>query len=337
MKSSTFELGCKLTLLASLLASAGGAHADGWRWRTGFPSIPSASLDVRGVHFTDSGTSYASVTQARNDLYNGIKNNLNSLLQAEFQKIEGYQSGSGSVTVKGPIQLSITPNGTQTPVVSLSTFAVVAQATVKKSFGPLVGTCTVTVDTGSLNLSGNLDAANGVLNNLAIAGFVPSATRDCSSNVSWVPVLGSLVEAIANYKVDGILNKGLRSAMAGASQTFNPIKFAGLNVAIPAGRYVVKELNFDAGQYVVNNLQSLIASTPVSVRFGAPLPTLYAPSTYVDPVATPRYTQHDEAFSISFPSAPYGGIKFAVYDDTLFNAYWECVPMKPYCGPPNTD
>lgn len=321
-------------MLAGLLTAFGSAHADGWRWRTGYAGIPTAGLDVYGKHFDDSGNTYASVTKARNDLYNGIQSNLSTLLQPEFQKIEGLQSSS--VAVKGPMQLSLTPNGSATPTVTLSTFSVAATVVAKKSFGPLTETCTVTVDTGSLTLSGKLDVVNGALNNLLISNFVPTTSRSCSNNVSWIPGVSQLLNVLGNYVVDGILSKGLNAALGAAHQTFDPIKFAGLNVAIPAGRYVVNEVNFDAGQYVVNNLQHLIASTPVSLRFGAPLPTLYAPSTYVDPVTSPRYAQHDEAFSISFPSAPYGGIRFAVYDTTWFNSYWECKPMKPVCGPPNT-
>lgn len=334
MKSSLPGLFAKYVLAAGLLASMTAAHADGWRWRPGFPLGPMASLDVYGRHIEDNSSSnYAAVTNARNSLYSGITSNLNSRLQAEFQKVDGFQSGSASI--KGPIQLSIIPNGTPAPTVSLSTFAVVATMTAKKSFGPLTGTCTITVDTGSLNLSGSLDVVNGALTNLNITGFVPTSRTDCSTNISWIPFIGSLVDSLANNKVDGLVHKALSDVVGASHQTFDPIKFAGLNVAIPAGRYVVKELNFDAGQYVVNNLQHLISSTAVSVRFAAPLTKLYAPSSYVDPSAQRSYTQRDEAFSISFPSAPYGGIKFAVYDQTLFNSYWECVPMKPYCGPPN--
>ena len=332
MKLTLIPSIAKFTLMAGLLAAIGSAQADGWRWRTGYAGTPTAALDVHGNHFTDTGNNYATVTKARNDLYASIKSNLTTLLQPEFQKIEGLQSSS--VAVNGPMQLSLVPNGSNTPTVALSTFSVAATVAVKKAFGPIVASCNVTVDTGSLNLSGNLDVVNGALVNLAISNFVPTTNRDCSSNVSWVPVLGTLVEAISNYVVDGILSKGLRAAMGAAHQTFDPIKFAGLNVAIPAGRYVVKEVNFDAGQYVVNNLQYLIASTPVSVRFSAPLPTLYGPTVYADP-ANGNFTQHDEAFSISFPSAPYGGIKFTVSDTTTFNSYWDCQPMKPRCGPPN--
>lgn len=324
-----------LIVATTLFVTAASAQADGWRWRTGFPlGTASASLEVYGRHFDDKVSAYASVTNARNSLYAGITSNLNTLIQPEFQKIEGFQSGS--VAVKGPIQLNITPNGTQTPTVSLSTFAVVATVQAKKSFGPLSASCTVTVDTGSLNLSGVLDVVNGALSNLVISGFVPSSHSDCSSNISWIPVIGSLVDSLARNTVDGIVGKALSAAVGASHQMFDPVKFAGLNVAIPSKRYVVNEVGFDAGQYVVNNLAYLISSTPVSVRFAPPLPPLYAPSTNIDRSLNPRYIQLDEAFSIYFPSAPYGGIKFSVYDETLFNSYWECIPMKPRCGPPNT-
>ncbi|QDQ26128.1 hypothetical protein FNU76_07030 [Chitinimonas arctica] len=330
MKHAYLKSALLCALVSSSLTAAAIPNGDGWRWQTGLKLTPSAVLDYRGQRIEDHPRSdYRKVTEARDKLYAELKQGLYSRVQAELAHESGYRWHT--VEIRGPIQLAITPSNTGVgPNVSLGQFSAELRTNFKQSWGPFSAECTVSANTGTLNLSGNLDVINGMLANLRIVDLQPSTGRDCSSSFSWIPILGQITDRFLNKQVDSMLNGAFSQVMGRAQDTFAPVKFAGLNTAIPAGKYMYG--SFDAGQYVTNNLSHLISQTHVVVRFSEPR-TRLSPRT-LPPEGDNQVTELDEAFSITFPSAANGNIGFTVYDQTLFNRYWECRPMKPICQPP---
>ncbi|WP_317205754.1 hypothetical protein [Janthinobacterium sp.] len=331
MKKSITNLTCHCAVAVALAGVAAAASADGWVFRS-YDGIPTAALEYKGQRIEDGNrAAYQSVIDARNQLYSGLQSQLYSKILEKVRGQEGYDWHS--VVIRGPLELDITPGSPASgPAVALGGLSVELKMHFSRSIGPISGSCTVTANSGVLNLAGNLDASSGALTNLRIVNLSPTTSRDCSTSISWIPLIGQIVDNFIDGKVDSALNGAISAAMGASQQVFKPVQFAGLNSAIPPGKYVYQ--GFDAGQYIVNNLAYLIASTNVRIRF-SPAFKGNSPSPYQDPVddggTQRKVVQRDEAFSITLPNVNNGQLKFTAYQETRFNANWECVPRRTNC------
>lgn len=299
----------------------------GWKWNPGYYFGASAAIVYNGQTISDvKRDSYQPIITARNKLFADLRSEIDLQTSTELRKSSDYRWHTVSIT--GPLDLSITPGSpVPGPVVALTGPVVVVTVKLAGVQSVVEWECTATINSGAMNLSGNLDVVQGTLSNLRMNGFSPSFSRSCSTNLSWIPFVGDFVDSYVNKFADEKLRTSIAAGVTKTQGTFKPINFAGLNSAIPAGVYMFS--GTDAGQYVTNNLAYLIAQTNVLVRFNQPLPTLIIqPNPFVSPVSGDEdigktYDQKDEAFSISF-TYPGNNLRLVAYSQTRFTSYFIC-------------
>ncbi|MEN9865819.1 MAG: hypothetical protein RL748_1409, partial [Pseudomonadota bacterium] len=130
-----------------------------WRWNPGYLISSAASVTVNGVTtFDQPNASYQSVTTARDQLYANLQSSIDSSVRAELSKVRDFKWST--VSIGGPIDLSIQPNGAGASAFSMGGFSAWMTFNFAGNLDDWFGTswsCTTTIGTGPMTMTGNLD------------------------------------------------------------------------------------------------------------------------------------------------------------------------------------
>ena len=300
-----------------------------WRWYPGYLTNSAASVTVNGVTmFGQPNASYQSVTTARDQLYANLQSSVDTAVRAELSKVRDFKWSS--VSIGGPIDLSIQPNGAGASTFSMGGFSAWMTFNIAGNLNDWFGTsysCTTTVATGALTMTGNLDLVAGVIYNGYLVPINPLVSTSCSSGISFIPG----VDIITNFAANKI-SEQIKGSLSQLRVSLQPISFMGLNTALPYYSFWVNSSPLCPqgcylGDQIRDGLVPLVQSTNIAIHFNPKVGTLFAPRGYVSPVGDEdyrngvTYIQNDEAVSISLSG---GSIKLTVYDSTLFTSWYGC-------------
>ncbi len=205
---------------------------------------------------------YANTVSPSPFLFEKIKNtNISffSKLNSEFESLVGpalnENADSHNTYVGGKINFSMSSG-----IATLSGFSLGVRATKSDSFGPFKGSCTITASTGPITLTnGHFDPINGSITGIKLASALPSHTQECSTNLSWIPILGHILDNFIEGKVDDYINSFIDKTMSHTNQEFSVNNFFSLNDALPDSVYIAegrdlgKELRENAAWYLTRN------------------------------------------------------------------------------------
>jgi hypothetical protein len=300
-----------------------------WRWNPGYLTTSAASVTVNGVTVFDRpNASYQAVTTVRDQLYANLQSGLDTAVRAELSKVRDFKWSTA--TIAGPIDLGIQPNGAGGSTFSIGGFSAWISFNFSGNLDDWFHTsweCNVAVNTGPLNMTGNLDLITGTTYNTALNLNNPNVSASCSTGFGVIPGVSFVTDYIVNRSINN-LNNSLQQLKV-------PLKldsFMGLNAAIPANSFLFQSNSVCPqgcymGDQIRNGLTPLVQSANVAIHFNPKVGRLLAPRGNISPIgwdeeAGVTYIQNDEAVSISLSG---GSIKLTVYDSTLFTSWYGCI------------
>ncbi|HEV6964027.1 MULTISPECIES: hypothetical protein [Roseateles] len=261
-----------LSIAAATLTPVTSAQASRDFYYEGVLSVSGTTLATYRTPLTSSV--YKPMADAQQTVMASLRGLLVPKLKDSLASVAGYQSGYA--TINGPMTLTYR-NGEMT----VSGLQVSLGATVKRSFGPLVGSCTVDLALDpATTIVGQLDFLSGTLTAKEIRGFkLQSRYVSCETNFDWVPLVGDLLDAAGEHFVDQLIETGLQDAYnaIGNLDGLKPVKFMGLD-AIPDSAFGSAGLQL---AQLKNQIASGFQNLPLlTVQFGDPKRRVYGPQGY---------------------------------------------------------
>lgn len=274
--------------------------------------------EYKGMSMTDvvplADTRYDAMSAVRTSAYRTLRSEWNKWLLQRFQsdpRFDGHTSWA-----RGDIQIGLSGgNYANTSNVTVSGLDLGFHADFSEwRFGVKVR-CYMDVTLPGVTLSsGELDLQTGTIKNAVMRTGTPRVERGCSSSISWIPILGDIADDAALDAFNSKLGSLLQSTFGGSvGVNLRTLSFAGLNAAVPAGRFVFGGI--DVGQWVVNNLPYLIQQgVVIRMKEDPPIPS---------PALEAQTELIWDTLSVSFGD----GTKFSNFRSLILRQYW-----NPSCG-----
>jgi hypothetical protein len=206
----------------------------------------------------------------------------------------------------------------------------------KRSSGLLTVTCKVSIQVGSLKFGSDVfDTTGGKFYGLRVLEAPVSRKVDCDSNLSWVPVIGWLIDDYAAAQVNASLAPALERAFNTPIELFRASNFMGLGDAIPSGYFMAGD--YDLGLYLKSNLQGFFSGGNVTVFVQDPAYVFPLPAVdwdaHINTPGSPPVERTETRFSIVF-SFPGFSASFEAMRWYRYGPRWVCPITQPSCIPP---
>jgi hypothetical protein len=213
----------KLCLAAVLALASGFAAAETvvFQGSLGIPNVGYAEYSQTST----SPNVYGGVIRAQQKFMSTLKAAIAPPIVAMLQTVDGYQAGSGSASVSGPVTFALN-NG----VASFSGLQLNAGLTVKQSKFGITATCSIQVrNNPGTTVTGTVDPVAGTFTITGVQNFTLSSSYSCSTNVDWVPVVNIVVDTLITRLADQVLAQKTQEAYnsLNAIGSLQPIHFAG--------------------------------------------------------------------------------------------------------------
>jgi hypothetical protein len=263
----------KLCLAAVLALASGFAAAETvvYQGSLGIPNVGYAEYSQTST----SPNVYGGVIRAQQKFMSTLKAAIAPPIVAMLQTVDGYQAGSGSASVSGPVTFALN-NG----VASFSGLQLNAGLTVKQSKFGITATCSIQVrNNPGTTVTGTVDPVAGTFTITGVQNFTLSSSYSCSTNVDWVPVVNIVVDTLITRLADQVLAQKTQEAYNSLNSigSLQPIHFAGID-SIPDGALLFNGVDY--GAQVRSRLANLFNKASFSVTIGDPKHYITGPKGY---------------------------------------------------------
>lgn len=263
----------KLCLAAALALASGFASAEEvvYQGSLGIPNVGYAQYQQ-----TSTGANvYGGIINAQQKFMSTLKASITPPIVAMLSGVDGYQPGSASASVSGPITFALN-NG----VATFSGMQLHAALTAKQSKFGITATCSIQVSNNpGTTVSGTVDPVAGTFTVTGVQNFTLSSSYSCSTDVDWVPVVNIVVDTLITRLADQVLAKKTQEAYNSLNSigSLQPIHFAGID-SIPDGALLFNGVDY--GAQVRGRLANLFNKTSFSVTIGDPKYYITGPKGY---------------------------------------------------------
>jgi hypothetical protein len=263
----------KLCLAAAFMLASGVASAATVVYQ-GLLSLPNSGY----AEYTQTATSpnaYGGIIRAQQKFMSTLKASIAPPIIAMLSGVDGYQAGSASASVNGPITFALN-NG----VASFTGMQLHASLTVKQSKFGVTATCLIQVaNNPGTTITGSVDPVAGTFTVTGIQNFTLSSNYSCSTNLDWVPIVNIVVDTLITKLADKALAEQTQKAYNALNDigSLQPIHFAGID-SIPDGMLLFNGVDY--GAQVRSRLANLFNKASFSVTIGDPKYYITGPKGY---------------------------------------------------------
>jgi hypothetical protein len=177
--------------------------------------------------------------------------------------------------LSGDMNVTLQPNGAGYLMTRVSGLNYLGIASGTKSWGPVTGTCTVTVTVTDIVATAQIGSATGGIpeDSVGLEAHVGSRTS-CTNNLEWFPILGEAINIWAEHKASGILHSKARDALLKMKDKLfferDANAYAGLNRIVPADKVIPlpNGQSFAAGQWLQGQLAWILNNVNANIVLG---------------------------------------------------------------------
>jgi hypothetical protein len=236
-----------------------------------------------------------------------LQSELSGPLNASISGLTGALTGWNRITFSGPSYWAV--------------------ATVSGSQYGIGYTCQATLRANDITFSAVYDPYMGTINTSAGASYVdvhPSGTASCTSSISWIPIIGWLIDDFISDKAEDLIAAEMNGISAQALSTAVPYgpKYLGIYAAVPLNTYFIDGI--DIGLYLRNNFSSLFTGRTLSLSLG---PFVPGPIVYGGAGGGPL-TVNGNVIRIDF-SDQNTQLSFSIEDSRTYRYSWVCSVANP--------
>lgn len=312
-------------LAITLLLAEATAFATGWKPVFQDGTIVGTVTPASGApalsyvySMTQTPTAYLPIYNALYEIYGTLRRDWDATVYRQLSGLSQYRSHASSV--KGPIRLTYeTWPASSSSRVNITAPSLGFTAQFHDNYWGIGVSCSVSMSSGIINVTAtNYVSSTGVLVQPQIA-FSPTKSVDCSTSLSWIPVLGGVLDNLASGKVSSALAAAQTTLLTQLQTKLAVPLFFGLP-SIPRGKYLYNGVDY--GAYLADNLSYLLSSGGFEVFLSDPYMTT-SPSGSTSP------GRHDsvitDRFSVKF-SGVNAGLAFHLYEQANYTRVWVCDP-----------
>ncbi|MEW6706573.1 MAG: hypothetical protein AB1430_17125 [Pseudomonadota bacterium] len=259
---------------------------------------------------TETPTAFLPFYDVQNQIYGPLRSKWNEIVYEKLSKLSEYRSHTS--TVSGPVRLSYS-RAASSGRLQLTTPTLGFTAKFHDRYWLIGVDCTVSMTTGPVSFTAtDYISSTGVLVEPKLT-FFPSNNVGCSTSLSWVPILGDILEDLVTDKVASAVTALQTTYKTEIEKKLPTAVFFGLP-SIPRGKFIHNGLDY--GAYIADNLSYLLAS-------GDGFQVFVGDPAYRTPPAYGVVTT--DRFSVTFPS----GLSFSIYEKAKYMKTWVCDPGVP--------
>jgi len=266
-------------LLLALGAMPFAAHADWQPIPTSDRFVVTVGASVNGlsgqITYDDNHPALSGLTAVAIDVYrmtDSLRNELNSQVQQAAVE-SGFTFTGGSLF--GDANLSLQPNGAGYLMARLSGLTYTGSARGTYRTGILRVNCTVSLHVRDIVATAQIGSATGGIPEESVGmTAVHSSNANCSSNLSWIPILGLLVDIYAEHAARDLTRQSVRDTIATMKDKLfferDANAYAGLNRIVPADRVIPLPggQSFAVGQWLHGQLAWILNNVNATIVMG---------------------------------------------------------------------
>lgn len=306
---------------ASCLVATPYAHASGWKpvfQRGSFVATvsPAGGSPVLAYSYdmSQNPTDFMPLYSAMNAIYTPLRSKWDQIVYSYVSTLPQYRSHTSSVS--GPIRFSYTTSAaTSSSRVQITAPSLSFTVHLHDSAYGIGVDCTASISSGPITITAaDYISASGVLVTPAVS-ITPTKNVGCSTSLSWVPILGDLLDHVVNSRADAGVQGAIDKFQSDLQQQLPTSQFFSLP-SIPRGKFVLN--GTDYGAYIADNLPYLLTSGGFQLFVNDPA---WSEPAKVGIVTTDR-------LAITFSGAN-SGLSFDLREDAKYLRTWVCDPGVP--------
>lgn len=187
--------------------------------------------------------------------------------RSDLQFLYGDLSGDANITMQ--------PNGAGYLMARMTGLEYIGFASGTKSWGPFVGTCTVSVQMWNMVATAQIGSATGAIPEDSV-GLEANKTHhtNCTTNVDWIPIFGLAVNIWAEHEANGEIRKQTKEFFAKMNDKLfferDANAYAGLNRIVPEDKVIPlpNGQNFAVGQWLKGQLSWMLNNVNANIVLG---------------------------------------------------------------------
>jgi len=269
----------KRILLLGISAMSVAAHADWQPIPTGDRFVVTVGASVNGLYgeitYDDNHPALSGLAGIATDVYrmtDSLREELNSQVR-EAAAREGFTFSGG--TLSGDANLTLQPNGAGYLMARVSGLSYTGSARGTYRTGILRVSCTVSLHVRDIVATAQIGSATGGIPEDSVGmTAVHSSNANCSSNLSWIPILGLLVNIYAEHEARDLTRQAVRDTIALMKDKLfferDANAYAGLNRIVPVDRVIPLPggQSFAVGQWLHGQLAWILNNVNATIVMG---------------------------------------------------------------------
>lgn len=301
--------------LAAVLALACGFAAAGTVVYSGSLGIP--NVGYAEYQQTESSPNvYGGILSAQQKFMSTLKASIAPPIVEMLAGIEGYQPGSASASLSGPITFALN-NG----VATFSGMQLHAAVTLHQTYHGISGSCSVQVaNNPGMTVTGTVNPLTGTFTVTGVQNFTLTSSYTCSTSLDWIPIVNIVVDTVVTKLADRKIAEKTQDAYNALNDigSLQPIHFAGID-SIPDGALLLNGVDY--GAQLRGRLANLFYKTSFSVTIGDPKYYITGPKGYA-------HIAHSSDLILSFTIDEF---RFQLLDRRTYVDEVFCPSTSTYC------